>query len=145
MLHKLAFTRPIWMIEGRCAEVDPELFFADYPGDKHAFVAKTICANCEVRDTCLEFALTVLAVDDFGVWGGTTENERKRIRAQRRGINVIDLTDEQIDQSFDIRDYLDDEPVRPQLLAVDNHEFDVDEAAEEAALEALIERELLAA
>lgn len=144
-MSKLKFVRPAWMAEGRCAEVDPELFFAEYKGDKHAKTAKKICVNCEVKETCLEYAMSVLPVDDYGIWGGTTEAERKRLRAERKGLNVIDLTDEEIDMTFDLRDYLEDEVASISLLPVENHEFDVDEAAEEAALEAEIERELTAA
>lgn len=145
-MSKLTFVRPEWMASGRCAEVDPELFFAEYKGDKHAKVAKTICVNCEVKDTCLEYAMSVLPVDDYGIWGGTTEAERKRMRAARKGVRVIDLTDAEIDLTLDIRDYLEeeDEPA-VVLLPLENNDFDIDEAAEEAALEAEIERELTAA
>ena len=137
-MPKLKFVRPAWMDSGRCAEVDPDLFFADFKGDKHAHVAKRICATCEVRDTCLEYALNIIAVDDFGVWGGTTEAERKAIRAER-GITTIDLTD-----SFDLRDFVVEEKATPVLLA-ESTDFLVDEEAEEAELEAQITRELAAA
>lgn len=144
-ISKLMFQPPAWMAEGRCAEVDPALFFAEHRGDRHATVAKTICANCEVRDKCLDYAMGVQPDFDYGVWGGTTETERKRLRAQSRGINVIDLTDEEIDMTFDLRDYIEDEITPAPLLPVVSHDFDVDEAALERALEEEIERELRAA
>ena len=37
---------------------------------------------CPVRDECLEYALTFPDGDLRGVWGGTTENERKAIQHQ---------------------------------------------------------------
>lgn len=43
--------------------------------------AKTICATCPVHPECLQSAL-----DDpglVGIWGGTTESERDRLRATR--------------------------------------------------------------
>lgn len=64
---------------GRCAETDPELFFPDKGGSARA--AKSICMTCEVRVPCLEDAL---ANDErFGVWGGTTERDRRKIRKDR--------------------------------------------------------------
>ena len=36
-----------------------------------------ICAGCAVPEECLEWALTARAA--FGVWGGTTEQERRRL------------------------------------------------------------------
>lgn len=43
--------------------------------------AKRICLGCEVRDSCLEYAL---ANDErFGIWGGLSERERRRLK---RGI-----------------------------------------------------------
>lgn len=43
--------------------------------------AKTFCAVCKVRRECLDFALDN---DCVGVWGGTTERERKRLLAAER-------------------------------------------------------------
>ena len=37
---------------------------------------------CPVRETCLEYALTVR--EKNGVWGGLTERERRRVLRQRR-------------------------------------------------------------
>jgi WhiB family redox-sensing transcriptional regulator len=43
--------------------------------------AKAVCAACPVKEQCLEYALTNR---EYGVWGGTTEAERRRIRTARR-------------------------------------------------------------
>lgn len=44
------------------------------------FGGNAICRGCTVRRPCLEYAL---ATDASGLWGGTTHNERRRIRRQR--------------------------------------------------------------
>ena len=41
-----------------------------------------ICAGCGVRRECLEFALT--HEQNYGIWGGTTAEDRQRDRRRRR-------------------------------------------------------------
>ena len=68
-----------WQDQGLCAETDPALF---HPADGiHAEPALRICAACPVRAECLQWALA--NDEEWGVWGGTTERERQRIRAGR--------------------------------------------------------------
>jgi len=43
--------------------------------------AKAVCAYCPVRADCLGYALAT--GQDAGVWGGTTEDERRQIRSAR--------------------------------------------------------------
>ena len=69
-----------WRQRGACRGVDPDVF---YPvSDEEAEEAKDICAECSVRQPCLEYALANRERD--GVWGGATERERRRIIRQRR-------------------------------------------------------------
>lgn len=69
-----------WMAEGKCREVHPSTFF---PSDGVGVdLARRICAECPVRAMCLEYALRNRI--DHGVWGGTSERERRRILRQRR-------------------------------------------------------------
>ena len=70
-----------WHRDAACAEADPSLFFAG--DDESVAEAMQLCAVCDVRRECLE---TALATGEMhGVWGGTTETERRRtIRARRR-------------------------------------------------------------
>jgi len=69
-----------WMNEGKCKEKDPALFF---PSDGIGVQwAQRICADCSVRLPCLEYALAHRV--DHGVWGGTSERERRRILSRRR-------------------------------------------------------------
>ena len=46
--------------------------------------AKAVCATCPVIANCLEWALS--AREPYGIWGGTTVEERDRILIQRRRI-----------------------------------------------------------
>ena len=69
-----------WRNRGACNGLDPAVFFPD--SEELADEAKSICAECEVRVSCLEHALMVREKD--GVWGGATERERRRIIRQRR-------------------------------------------------------------
>ena len=68
-----------WMDDGICRNHKPDLFF---PSDGVGVeVAKRICATCPVVDTCLEFALDNHI--DHGVWGGTSERQRRRLLKAR--------------------------------------------------------------
>ena len=49
---------------------------------KRVQTAKELCADCEVKSECLEFALK--GDEKFGIWGGLTERERKRLKKERR-------------------------------------------------------------
>ncbi len=69
-----------WMADGECAQRPPGLFF---PSDGVGVeIAKRICTTCDVRVVCLEYALRNRI--DHGVWGGTSERERRRILHRRR-------------------------------------------------------------
>ena len=72
----------IWRSLGACRGLDPELFFPET--EEQADVAKMICKGCDVRILCLEHALA--SREKVGVWGGTTERERRRLIRQRRRI-----------------------------------------------------------
>jgi WhiB family redox-sensing transcriptional regulator len=65
-----------------CGEQDLELFFPD-PGDLDTEqAAKQVCASCPVREACLEMALAT--GDQHAILGGTTPEERGRLRRQRQ-------------------------------------------------------------
>src|SRR3712207_3201700 len=69
-----------WRLDALCAETDPEAFFPEKGGSTRE--AKRVCSGCAVRAECLEFALT--NDERFGIWGGLSERERRRVRLQRR-------------------------------------------------------------
>lgn len=72
-----------------CAQTDPELFFPqesfDFSGrniSKYIDIAaaKKICDSCPLKIPCLEYALRNT---EIGIWGGTTEEQRKLMRRGR--------------------------------------------------------------
>ena len=73
-----------WRSLGACRGEDPELFFPVVPhgpGLMQISRAKAVCARCQVRGACLRFALET--VQEYGVWGGTSEDERRAARRAR--------------------------------------------------------------
>jgi len=80
MKQALAPVNLPWRVHAACAGLDPDVF---YPvNDEAAEEAKAVCAECPVREPCLEYALGRRERD--GVWGGATERERRRMIRQRR-------------------------------------------------------------
>lgn len=70
-----------WRTQAACDGVDATLFFPESDDDP-AMHAKMVCEGCPVRVACLEHALR--NGEKAGVWGGTTERDRRRIVRQRR-------------------------------------------------------------
>ncbi len=68
-----------WKDLSNCLGVDPDLFFPERGASTRE--AKEVCRGCEVRIDCLEYALQ--NGEKFGIWGGMSERERRRIRRQR--------------------------------------------------------------
>ncbi|PGH49697.1 WhiB family transcriptional regulator [Streptomyces sp. Ru87] len=60
-------------------QVDPELFFPDPDELDRIRAAKSLCAQCPVRRTCLDAALE--AGDRDGIRGGMTEEEREPLHS----------------------------------------------------------------
>ncbi len=65
-----------WQEKALCAQTDPEAFFPEKGGSTRE--AKKVCLSCEVRADCLDYALK--NDERFGIWGGLSERERRRIR-----------------------------------------------------------------
>ena len=65
-----------WQSDSLCAQTDPEAFFPEKGGSTRD--AKKICASCEVKAQCLEYALE--NDERFGIWGGLSERERRKLR-----------------------------------------------------------------
>jgi WhiB family redox-sensing transcriptional regulator len=68
-----------WKRQANCMGVDPDLFFPERGSSTRE--AKEVCRGCVVQEACLEFALT--NGEKFGIWGGLSERERRRIRRRR--------------------------------------------------------------
>ena len=67
---------PLWRARSACAAVEPSTFFPDAEGRPDAALA--MCQKCSVAGHCLAAALTT--AEPEGVWGGTTPEERRRMR-----------------------------------------------------------------
>jgi WhiB family redox-sensing transcriptional regulator len=68
-----------WQQHGNCLGIDPDLFFPSR-GDSTA-PAKEVCEGCQVRPECLDYAL--VNGEKYGIWGGASERERRRMRRTR--------------------------------------------------------------
>jgi WhiB family transcriptional regulator, redox-sensing transcriptional regulator len=65
-----------WQDRALCAETDPEAFFPEKGGSTRE--AKRVCLSCDVRNSCLDYALE--NDERFGIWGGLSERERRRLK-----------------------------------------------------------------
>ncbi|WP_396921616.1 WhiB family transcriptional regulator [Mycolicibacterium sp.] len=72
--------REKWMEKALCPQVDGDMFFVDK--GESTKPAKAVCAHCEVAAECLQYALD----NDFrfGVFGGYSERERRRMKVPIR-------------------------------------------------------------
>ena len=68
-----------WQDLANCRGADADLFFPERGASTRQ--AKKICHECSVRADCLEFA--IVNAEKFGIWGGLSERERRKIRRQR--------------------------------------------------------------
>lgn len=74
-----------WRSEAACRDTDPDLFFpvgTTGPAIEQIENAKAVCRICVAQVECLEYAIATN--QDSGIWGGTSEEERRAIRKQRQ-------------------------------------------------------------
>ena len=64
-----------WQERAACYGLDPEVFFPTT--EEEASLALSYCGVCRVREVCLAWA--VRNGERYGVWGGTTEQQRRRL------------------------------------------------------------------
>jgi WhiB family redox-sensing transcriptional regulator len=69
-----------WQDQANCKGANADLFFPERGASTRA--AKAICKECLVRSECLDFAITT--GEKFGIWGGMSERERRRVRRERQ-------------------------------------------------------------
>jgi hypothetical protein len=75
-----------WRDRARCREVSHDAFYPGRGDVDRLAAAREFCAGCVVRVECLDYALR--AGERFGVWGGTSERERRRSRATPCVVNT---------------------------------------------------------
>lgn len=83
-----------WRRDAACRlpNVPPWIFFPGRGDHATIAAAKAVCDTCTAKADCLEVHLG----ERDGIWGGTTEAERKRIRRQRG------LDDDQVDDESEV-------------------------------------------
>ena len=69
-----------WQDDANCRGANADLFFPELGASTRT--AKAICRECQVRAECLEFA--IVTGEKFGIWGGMSERERRRVRRDRQ-------------------------------------------------------------
>jgi WhiB family redox-sensing transcriptional regulator len=74
------FTPQPWANRALCREIGHDLFYPEL--GESVREAKKICRHCPVTAECLAYALDTH--ERFGVWGNTTERERRELR----GVNA---------------------------------------------------------
>lgn len=79
LIEALAIDDLSWQDYANCRGGDADLFFPERGASTRK--AKAICHACDVRQACLEFAL--VNGEKFGIWGGMSERERRRVRRER--------------------------------------------------------------
>ena len=79
LIEALAVDELSWQDFANCRGADADLFFPERGASTRK--AKSICAACEVKTDCLEFA--IVQGEKFGIWGGMSERERRKVRRER--------------------------------------------------------------
>lgn len=81
-----------WRRLAACQSAEPDLFFPVSGGGwaRQVERAKALCRACPVRRQCLQYAIN--EDEAYGVWGGLTEDERRRVNwlARERGRTARD-------------------------------------------------------
>ncbi len=74
--------RPAWTRQAACRGMGPESFFPER--GESLGPAREICARCEVRGPCLDYALRLSSLYLLpGIWAGTSERGRRQLRRAR--------------------------------------------------------------
>ncbi|CAM5292684.1 MULTISPECIES: WhiB family transcriptional regulator [Streptomyces] len=82
-MHRESLAATDWRAMSACRREDPELFFPigdTGPCAVQIEQAKAVCRDCAVVTPCLRWALETR--EAHGIWGATTETERRRLRRQ---------------------------------------------------------------
>lgn len=85
-----------WKSRGACVGVDPDLFYPERGQSTQE--AKAICRTCSVRLNCLDYAVREREI--WGIWGGTSERERRVMRRRRKALFAEGRRDEGMDFIF---------------------------------------------
>lgn len=75
-----------WRDRAACRGTNPDIFYPSDSSPEGAEMARRICDSCTVREPCLAYALATNQTD--GIWAGTSDRQRRRIRSQRRQVSA---------------------------------------------------------
>lgn len=95
-----------WRFRGACRDQEPDLFWPigeSAAARQQVEEAKEVCEWCPVRRECLDWALE--ARQDFGVWGGMSERERRvlhRRKAKAYGAHQVSAVDQIVTERLDL-------------------------------------------
>jgi WhiB family redox-sensing transcriptional regulator len=82
-----------WAADGACRGKDNAPWYPERGTSLEP--ARKVCAACPVRTECLAYAL--LVCERFGVWGGASERQRRKLRNVLREHEIdIDDTEEEL-------------------------------------------------
>lgn len=82
-VSELPRVEPRWRAEAACKDSTAAAFYPPNTTESRQQrqaregSARAVCARCEVRQPCLEYALYVQ--EPYGIWGGLNELERRRL------------------------------------------------------------------
>ena len=79
LLDALELSTLAWQADANCMGADADLFFPERGASTRR--AKAICGECTAQPQCLEYA--IVNGERFGIWGGLSERERRRLRKER--------------------------------------------------------------
>lgn len=69
-----------WQEAAKCKGRNSEIFYPQRGVPTAS--AKSLCKDCRVKQECLEYA--IVHDERFGIWGGLSERERKKVIRERR-------------------------------------------------------------
>jgi WhiB family redox-sensing transcriptional regulator len=72
--------------EAACGGMDTDIFFPEHLTKENANLAKEVCSGCPIALQCLTFAVVNT---EHGIWGGSTLEERKRLRQPERRVEFV--------------------------------------------------------
>ena len=67
---------PTWRLRAACRGLPADVFFPERGAS--ITKARAVCMTCRVQEPCLAYGLH----ERLGVWGGTTERQRRRLRRE---------------------------------------------------------------
>ncbi len=65
-----------WMSKASCLGMDVDIFFPTR--EEPTYIAIAVCDECVVRTECFDFSIE--GGEQFGVWGGKSESERRETK-----------------------------------------------------------------